>query len=116
MTCLTGAFHHEAYAPLDERLLLEPRGAALATWGSTGSAVATGHRYLAAGFLDAIQGEGSVRLGDAVHAGLARLDAQSPTHRDLIDTFVLLGDPATKVNRFVGSVDSLYIPVLFRAD
>jgi hypothetical protein len=116
MTCLTSAFHNEASVPLDERLLLEPGGGALATWGSTGSAVATGHRYLAEGFLKALQGEGAVTVGDAVYAGLANLYTQAPAHQDLIDTFVLLGDPASRLNKFTGNVRTMHIPLLFRTD
>jgi hypothetical protein len=114
MTCYTGAFQFPSYAPLDERLVAQPGGGALATWGATGSAVAAGHRYLAQGFVDAATGPGPVTLGAAVYAGLLRLHSQSSANRELIDTYVLLGDPATRLNRFEGTIDPVYLPLAMK--
>jgi hypothetical protein len=111
MTCYTAAFQFPSYAPLDERLVVEPNGGAVAAWGATGSAVATGHRHLAEGFLDGVQSHDLVSLGAAVHSGYLRLYNKAPTNRDLIDTYVLLGDPAMRLNRFTGTVHYTYLPL-----
>lgn len=110
MTCYTGAFQFPSYDTLDERLLLEPGGGAVAAWGSTGAAVATGHRQLVQGFFDAIQYADVATLGAATYSGLLNLYNEAPANRDLIDTYVLLGDPAMMVNRFTGAVHSSYVP------
>jgi hypothetical protein len=112
MTCYTGAFQFPSYSPLDERLLLEPQGGAVATWGATGSAVASGHRHLAQGFVEAVQAPGTVTLGDAVYAGLLRLHAQAPASHELLDTYALLGDPAMRLNRFEGTIYNEYLPLV----
>jgi len=114
MTCYTSAFQWPDYATLDERLLLEPNGGAIATWGSTGAAVATGHRYLAQGFFDSLQGQEPVRLGTAALAGLVKLYTLAPSARDLIDTYMLLGDPALVMNRFSGTALNRYLPQMLR--
>jgi hypothetical protein len=116
MTCYTGAFQWPDYPTLDESLVVEPGSGAVAAWGATGSAVATGHRHLAGGFFNALQQDGPVIVGAATYAGLARLyaNAESPAMLDLIDTYVLLGDPATVLNRFTGSVWNSFFPLAVR--
>jgi hypothetical protein len=110
MTCYTGAFHLPAYAPLDEALVVEPNGGAVASWAATGAGVATGHRHLAWGFLNAVQAKDEVSLGAAISVGLARLYAEAPTSRDLIDTYLLLGDPGMYLNRFTGTLHRVHVP------
>lgn len=114
MTCHTGAFHVPTYAVIDEELLLDPAGGAVAAWGSTGAGIATGHRHLAIGALDAVQASESVTMGQAVFAGLSRLYAEAPLNRDLIPTYVLLGDPAMSVQRFTGTFHANYVPLVTR--
>ena len=127
MTCYTSAFHHPNFDPIDERLILEPQGGAVATWGATGAGVATGHRHLAQGFLSFFQeapiassgGEGArseLTVGAATLAGLARLYTQAPTNRDLIDTYVLFGDPATRINRYTGTAFTAELPVVIKSE
>jgi hypothetical protein len=113
MTCYTSAFHHPRIDPLDERLVLEPSGGAIATWGFTGAGIATAHRHLALGFLDLSLGEEQqVTLGAASFAGLLRLYVQAPTNRDLIDTNVLFGDPSMPVYRQTEIFYSGYLPLV----
>ncbi|HSJ59372.1 MAG TPA: C25 family cysteine peptidase, partial [Anaerolineae bacterium] len=71
MTCYTGSFHHPPYAPLDERLVTEPGGGAVATWGPTSSALLAGHYLLAQGFLQVAFGADDRSLGAATLAGKA---------------------------------------------
>lgn len=97
MTCFTGSFQSPGFPTLDETLLRHPGGGAVAVWGPTGLGVATGHAPLAEGFLDSLMGEDQADLGTAILAGKINLASQHPYYGDLIDTFTLLGDPATRL-------------------
>jgi hypothetical protein len=98
MTCFTGSFQVPGLPTLDENLVRHPDGGAVAAWGSTGLGIATGHQWLAEGFLNSIYDDGSGELGLAALAGKLNL-AGIGAYSDLIDTFTLLGDPATKLER-----------------
>ncbi len=106
MTCFTGSFQVPGFPTLDEALVRQPEGGAIAAWGSTGLGIATGHHWLAEGFMDTIYRQGRVDLGSAVLAGKIHL-ATSNANLDLIDTFTLLGDPALDVIRSY----NLYMPL-----
>lgn len=103
MTCFTSSFHYPEAQVLDESLLLNPNGGAVATWGATGLGVSTGHDSLANGFLNVIfQAEDDDKsLGEATVQGKLRLaidrSAGDGNIVELLDTFTLLGDPATQV-------------------
>ena len=98
MTCFTGSFQIPALPTLDEALLRQPSGGAVAVWGSTGLGIATGHHWLAEGFMKAIYQDGISEIGSATLAGKLNLLSVG-SHLDLIDTFNLLGDPATNLER-----------------
>jgi hypothetical protein len=104
MTCFTGSFQfpddpiHSATATLDEEMLRHPGGGAVAVWGSTGLGVSTGHHWLAEGFMKTVYQDGISEIGIATLAGRLNLLSVG-TSLDLIDTFNLLGDPATKLAR-----------------
>jgi len=111
MTCFTGAFQTPGPPTLDEVLLLSPNGGAVGVWGSTGLGVATGHEYLAQGFLQ--PAEVPATLGERTLQGRLRLAAQ-PSHDDLIDTFTLLGDPAMQIRTGPELVQSIYLPITYK--
>ena len=98
MTCFTGSYQIPDLPTLDESLLRQPGGGAIAVWGSTGLGIATGHHWLAEGFMNTIYQDGTSEIGSAVLAGKLNL-ASVGTNPDLLDTFTLLGDPATKLER-----------------
>jgi hypothetical protein len=98
MTCFTGSFQVPGFETLDENLLRHPGGGVIAAWGSTGLGIATGHQWLAEGFLNSVYKDGTGELGLATLAGKINL-AGIGAYSDLIDTFTLLGDPATKLER-----------------
>jgi hypothetical protein len=118
LTCYTGAFQHPPYAPLDERLILEPNGGAVAAWGSTGEGVLLGHRYLAQGFHEAMADSDTITLGAAIYSGQAALYNRSiASSLFLLDTYVLLGDPAMRLGPDPAATADLihvYLPLLFR--
>jgi hypothetical protein len=97
MTCFTGSFQNPAFDTLDESLLRKQNGGAVAVWGAAGLGVSTGHSILADGFMRSVYHDGRATLGAATLAGKLELFATGQ-NLDLIDTFVLLGDPAMRLN------------------
>jgi hypothetical protein len=106
MTCFTGSYQIHDYPTLDEELLRQSGGGAVAVWGATGLGIATGHHWLAEGFLETIYEDGVSEIGAAALAGKLDLAAVG-SHPDLIDTFTLLGDPATRLERSY----QVYVPI-----
>jgi len=113
MTCFTGSFHFPSYATLDEWLVRAPNGGAVAAWGPTGLGVATGHIFLADGFTRSVYLNGSTDLGSAALSGKLSLATHAGYALDLIDTFTLLGDPATRLNLEIQPGD-VYLPIVRR--
>jgi len=95
MTCYTGYYTLPGIDVLDEVLIRAAGKGAVATWSPTGKGVATGHNLLDAGFYTAVYQEHVTTLGAATNAAKYYLYANSGgLHRELIDTYVLFGDPA----------------------
>lgn len=96
MTCQTGQFHLPQASPsaecLAEQLIRRVGGGTVASWSSTGWGMATGHDIMQQGFYEAVLAGGMRQLGPAVAVGTVR--AYSAAYTDLVDTFVLFGDPA----------------------
>jgi hypothetical protein len=98
MTCFTGSFQIPGSPTLDEALLRQLPGGAIAVWAPTGLGIGTGHESLATGFLNSVFGAPKVALGEAALYGKIKLAIETPAFADLIDTYTLLGDPATALN------------------
>jgi hypothetical protein len=111
MTCFTGSFQLPGTSSLDEALLRSPHGGAVAVWGATGLGISMGHLDLAQGFLGSIVNDRVPELGAAALAGKMRLASQHPAFDDLIDTFTLFGDPATRIHMDSGA-PMVYLPLL----
>jgi hypothetical protein len=115
MTCFTAFFHHPQHATLDESLVRRAQGGVVAAWGSTGLGVTVGHSRLHLGFYTAVRaGHGGARLGSGTLAGKLEVWS-SGVDLDLLDTFTLLGDPATIV-RFndLPEFQRIFLPVVRR--
>lgn len=113
MTCLTGAFHRPE-PTLDEGLVTLPDAGAVAAWGPTGLSLAAGHHRLSEGFFRAVFSDTVGTVGEAALAGKLNLAAGGP-YRDLLDTYVLLGDPALRWNRtLVPWAARVFLPVVQR--
>lgn len=99
-TCYDGYFTFPGYPSLGEANVRQFPGGALASWSPTGLGVATGHDFLDRGFFDYIMNRGS-GIGSATVAGKVYIyNNAGGADRDLIDTFLLFGDPAgTMVGR-----------------
>lgn len=114
LTCFTNMFHKNDGEVLDEALLRRAGGGAVAVWGSSSLGVATGHEWLARGFLNNLYAVGEPDLGEAVLAGKLALAASGSLGMDLIDTFTLLGDPAMRLNLTLVPGAAHYLPLMNR--
>jgi hypothetical protein len=116
MTCLSSQFQKAASSgtTLDERTFLVPNGGAVAVWGPTGLSVAHGHDALQKGFHAALWQAPpmTARLGELTTAGYTELLTNSGCCQDVLQTFVLFGDPLT--HALVRPVYSLYMPLVHR--
>jgi hypothetical protein len=107
MTCLEGYFIVPSstsydYSSVGEAIVRVPEKGAIASWSPTGMSVAAGHDYLNKGLFEAIFFDNvTVRLGPATTQGKLYLYSNTAGYRDLLDTYILFGDPATKLNVIV---------------
>jgi hypothetical protein len=113
MTCLTGSFHVPSAqaTSFDERLMLQ-KGGAIATWGSSGMAVLVGHDKLMEGFMNKLRAQPQATMGNLTFSGYQWLLSNSGCCRDLLRTFIVLGDPLT--NSQIQNAQRLYLPVTKR--
>ena len=115
MTCFTGFFHEPNGTTLDETLVRAAEGGAVAVWGASGLGVAAGHQQLAGGFMASMYERHEGTLGAGTLSGRLKLVASGSSALDLVDTFNLLGDPATRLNvTLVPWANTWYLPALWR--
>jgi hypothetical protein len=115
MTCFTGFFHEPNGTTLDETLVRAAEGGAVAVWGASGLGVAVGHQQLAAGFLASLYARHEGTLGAGTLSGRLKLEASGSSALDLVDTFNLLGDPATRLNvTLVPWATTRFLPAVWR--
>lgn len=101
MTCYDGFYHYpfltaDGFDSTAEVVTRVAGKGAVASWSPTGLGVATGHVYLDRGFMQALfsDADGRITLGQATSAGKQTLLATGANF-DLLDTYLLFGDPAT---------------------
>jgi hypothetical protein len=112
MTCFTSAFQRPE-PTLDEGLVTLADGGAVATWGGTGLGLTTAHGLLSEAFFDAVLVDEVERVGEAELAGKLHLAATGP-NTELVDTFVVLGDPALVLNRAEVTGYEVFLPLVTR--
>jgi hypothetical protein len=98
MTCNEGYFIDPAETSLSEIGVRADNKGAIASWSATGYGLAPGHDFLERGLFLALFYD-KVNLGAAATQGKLYLAANAPAGKylDLIDTFLLLGDPTLRV-------------------
>jgi hypothetical protein len=117
MTCFTGHFHHPEYGTLDESMLRQDAGGAVATWSPSGLGMAIGHDLLYQGFYKAVFANDVARLGPATLAAKLDLYASSPGLVDLVETYHLFGDPGLPLELTIRPwPHSIYLPVIKKAN
>ncbi|MBK9232222.1 MAG: DUF11 domain-containing protein [Anaerolineae bacterium] len=97
MTCYDGYFHDPRFPSLGETVVRVSGRGAVASWSATGLGVAHGHDYLERGFYTSVFINGNPSLGDATTVGKVNLYTSDPRFLDLVDTYLLFGDPAMNV-------------------
>ncbi|MEM7130895.1 MAG: C25 family cysteine peptidase [Chloroflexota bacterium] len=101
MTSWTSQFTHVSRTgtTFDERLQRLPNAGAVAVWGGAGLSVDTGHHFLLQGFHEKLAEDidNPPHLGELVEAGYINLFQNSICCQDVRYTYVLLGDPLTRL-------------------
>ena len=119
MTCLEGYFIHPSLPNLDfssvgEALVRVHGKGAIASWSPTGKGVASGHELLSQGLYTAIFQDDVTQLGPATTLAKFYLAANTGGHPELLDTYLLFGDPATRLN--VLPVDVQLVKINYKMD
>jgi hypothetical protein len=101
MTCREGYYHypHTPASKMDALAEVITRAdgrGAIASWSPTGLGVASGHDYMNRGFLNAMLKDVVGTIGKGTAVGKLRLWATG-TSLDLLDTYLLFGDPALRL-------------------
>ncbi|TEU18838.1 MAG: hypothetical protein E3J21_05100, partial [Anaerolineales bacterium] len=94
--CLNGYFVGKKTSVAEEFLRLENKGA-VAVWAPTGLGYPAGHQVLMGEFYDAIFQDDLYALGEATTVAKIAAFNQYSLWADLVETFVLFGDPATQL-------------------
>ena len=108
MTCKEGYFINPTSTNgLGEVITRAEGKGAVASWSPTGNGVVTGHDFLNRGFYNAFFIDGVDTIGEAIQAG--KFDLWSVGgNLDLLDTYILFGDPATVMLRPIRAKDDAY--------
>lgn len=105
MTCLEGYYitptrPGDDTSSLGESIVRAAAKGAIASWSPTGQGVAVGHDILEKGLFEALFSLNLTQIGTATVYAKNYLYDHSLTHRDLIDTYILFGDPATRLKTY----------------
>ncbi len=104
MTCYDGYFIVPSasgdmdWSSVGEAVVRAANGGAIGSFSPSGLGVATGHDYLNRGLFEAFFYDGIVQLGPATVAAKLYLYNNAGTYLDLLDTYMLFGDPALALN------------------
>jgi len=109
MTCLVGNFNNPYQRSLDETLLVTANTGTIASWSPVGKGATSGHDVLDHGLLDAIYTQNITAIGQATLMAKYTLAASASGNLDLLDSFVLLGDPALALP----STYHQFLPILY---
>lgn len=96
-TCYEGLFDYPGFPSLGESIVRAQGRGAIASWSPSGLGMPAAHQLLASGFYQAVFGEGLYALGPATNRAKLALWAEAPEFGELVDTYLLLGDPATEL-------------------
>jgi hypothetical protein len=99
MTCLEGYFinPYSSGQSLGESIVRADGKGAIASWSPSGQGVAHGHDYLEKGLFIAVFYNDLIRIGEATDWAKDYLADSTQLYHDLIDTYILFGDPATRL-------------------
>lgn len=104
MTCLEGNFSYPSpltninkNASIGEAFVRKTSGGAIASWSPTGMGLHNGHMILEANLMDNLFNEYYNQVGYLTTAAKYHLFATTSGYRDLIDSYLLFGDPALRL-------------------
>lgn len=97
MTCLEGDFINpgSTLQSFGETVVRLPNAGAVASWSPTGKGVAQGHDVIYEAFYAAIFEHGITEIGPATTYAKQVMYDSTSLFKDLIDSYILFGDPAT---------------------
>ncbi|HHE73213.1 MAG TPA: hypothetical protein ENL34_13130, partial [Chloroflexi bacterium] len=115
MTCWEGYYIRPSspdrdYSALAEAIVRLPTTGAIASWSATGFGLAHGHDYLNRGLFEALFWKDITALGPATTYAKLYLADNSAGYDDLLDTYLLFGDPATRLRPIL-----IYLPLVMRS-
>lgn len=97
LTCLSGYYAHPAQVSLGEELLWARAGGAVAVVSATSLTLPEDQEPFGRALIQALRDPETATLGDALLAAQRVLDPSMSGQRDVINTFVLLGDPGLRL-------------------
>ncbi len=119
MTCLEGNFSHHNSPTTDNSSLAESivrhnGGGAVGSWSPTGFGLAVGHMILAEHVADNLFSHNQNQVGYLTNQAKYHLYATTGAFRDLIDTYILFGDPGLRLNTTPNpNIEHIYFPLFF---
>jgi hypothetical protein len=97
LTCLTGLFTHPKTGSLAEALLFEPGKGAVAVLAPSSLTLAGDQSFLTQPLVKAIADHPEYTLGELQLAARRQVDPSQPGQWDVMETFMLFGDPALRL-------------------
>ncbi len=94
MTCLEGQYIDLTVSGLGETIVRLKDAGAVASWSPTGKGTSNGHEIIWTAFYEAIFENGERLIGPATTYAKGLLYESDRVFKDLIDTYILFGDPA----------------------
>ncbi|MGB8643717.1 MAG: C25 family cysteine peptidase [Anaerolineae bacterium] len=95
-TCLDGYFYQPNQDSLSEQLLFKSDGGIVAALAPTGVSLSGVQAALMRHLMANLFAQPAPTLGEAIRAAKGQMDITSPDQVEVMNTFVLLGDPAMK--------------------
>lgn len=115
--CLNGFFTGAKQNPaLAETLQRNPNGGAIAVWAPSSLEYSAGHAVLLRNLYQSLFADHQPTIGAAITAAASATYAENPLWEELILTYILFGDPATKLVIPENNLThALYLPIITHA-
>ena len=97
MTCLTGFFVHPQTVSLAEAMLFQEPGGAVVVLAPSSLTLPGDQGFLSRALSAALNDSGALRIGDVLLTARRSIPQGTPGTRDVLLTFLLFGDPATRI-------------------
>ena len=99
ITCLAGLFTHPERESLAEVMLGNPDGGAIAVLAATSLTVPADQAHLSRALVEALLAHPERTLGEIVLAAQRALPVETRGQRAVLETFLLFGDPASRLEK-----------------